>query len=79
MGELFHRGQAIFMDWMGDLANLLLLNPVHRRYDYYSFDHATRKEDEPGLYQSAKWMHDLITKEQQEYDIKGAPGSKKKT
>jgi len=38
-------------------------------FDCFSFDHATRKEDEPGLYQSAKWMHDLITKEEQEHGI----------
>jgi len=58
-----------FVAWLGDRANFLLSNSIHRRFDCYSFDHATRKEDEPGLYQSAKWMHDLITKEEQEHGI----------
>jgi predicted esterase len=45
------------------------LNAIHRRYDCCSFNHANRKEDEVGLYQSANWMHDLITKEELEHGI----------
>lgn len=45
------------------------LNAIHRRYDCCSFNHANRKEDEVGLYQSAKWVHDLITKEELEHGI----------
>jgi len=52
-----------------DRGYLSSLNSVHLRYDLNSFNHATRKEDEVGLYRSAKWMHDLITREELEHGI----------
>jgi len=52
-----------------DRGHLSSLNLVHLRYDFTSVNHATRKEDEAGLYRSAKWMHDLITREELEHGI----------
>lgn len=39
------------------------------RFDCYSFDHATRKEDEEGQHKAARWINDLIAREVQELGI----------
>ncbi|PPQ95820.1 hypothetical protein CVT26_015929 [Gymnopilus dilepis] len=38
-------------------------------FDCYSFDHATRKEDEEGQHKAARWINDLIAREVQELGI----------
>ncbi|KAF8961661.1 Phospholipase/Carboxylesterase-domain-containing protein, partial [Flammula alnicola] len=38
-------------------------------FDCYSFDHATRVEDEDGLHRSVKWINEIISKEETDYGI----------